>query len=189
MKLNHKKRHLSDDGFSFIELIVTMLISTIVIAAVAGFMSVALRYYDRTDAETTLQTESQVTELFLTELIQESTNHKLISAGEYREGITYAIKVERESGTSVVEMKGKQLWYANVTTGDSDAGMISTLLGKGMDGAFLAKNVEEFVVTPSNRPDVLTGENGLVQINLTFNVNDKIYKEMVTVSLRNKKKN
>lgn len=189
MKSNHKKKHLSDDGFSFMELIVTMLISTIVIAAVAGFMSIALRYYDSTDAETTLQTESQVTELFLTELMQESIHHRMIPSGEYRDGITYAIEVKRESGTSVVALKGKQLWYANVTESDSDANKINALLNKGMKGAFLAKYVEEFVVTPTVRPDVLTGENGLVQINLTFNVKDKIYKEMVTVSLRNKKKN
>ena len=66
MKKKMKKLHRSNKGFTLMELVVTMLVSSIVVAAVAGFLSMGLNYYRRTNAETTLQTESQVSELFLT---------------------------------------------------------------------------------------------------------------------------
>ena len=52
MKKRIKKLHRSNEGFSLMELIVTMLISSIVTAAVAGFLSMGLNYYRRTNAET-----------------------------------------------------------------------------------------------------------------------------------------
>ena len=72
MKKRIKKLHRSNEGFSLMELVVTMLISSLVTTAVAGFLSMGLNYYRRTKAEAALQTESQVAELFLTELFQES---------------------------------------------------------------------------------------------------------------------
>ena len=62
MKKRRKKLHRSNEGYTLVELIVTMLISSIVTLAVSGFLIMGIQYYNRTNAETTLQTESQVAE-------------------------------------------------------------------------------------------------------------------------------
>ena len=64
MKKLKRKLHLSDEGFSLMELIITMLVSAIVTAAAAGFLVAGVQFYNRANAETTIQKESQVAEFF-----------------------------------------------------------------------------------------------------------------------------
>ncbi|MBQ3028737.1 MAG: prepilin-type N-terminal cleavage/methylation domain-containing protein, partial [Lachnospiraceae bacterium] len=44
MKRLQTRRHLSNDGFSLMELIITVLISSIVTTAAVAFLSVGMRY-------------------------------------------------------------------------------------------------------------------------------------------------
>ncbi len=189
MKKLRKKLHLSDDGFSLMELIVTMLVSSIVIAATAGFLSAGMRYYQNANAETIVQTESQIAELFLTELLQESKDYKELSVAGT--DATYALMVKRAiSGTdvvSVVVLKDSQLWYADVTEG-TDAAMINAVITAGKANAFLADHVTQTDVIPDDW-STAAGNKGLLNLKLKFNVSGKTYTETATVSLRNISRN
>ncbi len=201
MKRLQTKRHLSNDGFSLMELIITVLISSIVTTAAVAFLSVGMRYYWNAGDETTLQTESQIAELFLTELFQEATDfHKLDAT--YPADMTYAFEVVREkSGTdcyAVVALKGTEIWYKELTTEEStktDAEKVAIIAGATKDTAFLAGNATELTLSETCWADamssggVVTGTEGLVKLDMTFHVNGREYKESTWISLRNTKRN
>lgn len=188
MKRQCKQKHLSDKGFSLVELIITMLISSIVTAAVAGFLTMGLRMYQNTDAETVLQTESQIAELFLTELLQESDNYEVIDSTSFSE-VSYAVKVIRGAKVSVVIINGNQLWYGDDITSTSDQERIQDVLDLGKSGAFLASNIQSLALDPITHSEAISSENGLVKIDYTFQVGSRQYIESAFVSLRNKARN
>ncbi len=194
MKKIRKKLHLSDEGFSLMELIVTMLVSAVVTAAAAGFLVAGFQFYNRANAEATLQKESQVAELFLTELIQESEDFRYVTTCP--SGVDSALIVDRNevksiSGVvveveSVVVRKGSQLWYGVAKKSDADDVKIATVAGMEKKDAFLADCITDFSVTPENKAGV---SNDLILITLGFEEGNKTYSGDATISLRNKKKN
>lgn len=190
MKKRMKKLYRSNEGFSLMELIVTMLISSIVTAAVVGFMTMGLNYYRRTNAETALQTESQVAELFLTELIQEAQYYRVINSCP--EGVDYALEVTRDNKKYIVVQKGTLLLYGMDETESSsdDTEKITGITSQDLNKVFLAKHVSDFSVTPEKKEDALsTVYNGLVRLGLQFSTDGKTYTGNQTVSLRNTVKN
>ena len=164
MKKRKRMLHLSDEGFSLMELVVTLLVSAVVTAAVAGFLSAGMRYYWNADHETKLQTESQITELFVTELIQESIDYKDLPAT----GVTKAYEIKRQGVTSVLILKEDQLWFSDVADGASDADKIQAVINKGKEGAFLAEHVTDFSITPATRGEALTTSKGVVFVDVSF---------------------
>lgn len=191
MKKRIKKLHHSNKGFSLMELIVTMLISSIVTAAVAGFLSMGLNYYRRTNAETALQTESQVTELFLTELLQESQAYEVLEAAACPAGVSFAVEVTRDDLLYIVAQKGNVLVYGKVVdqTEPSVTARIQSITDQGMDKVFLAQYVENLTIDPTIRTTAVSSQNGLVKLNVKYNVDGKTYFGKSTVSLRNTVKN
>ncbi len=190
MKKRMKQLHRSNKGYTLMELIVTMLISSIVTAAVAGFLSMGLNYYRRTNAETALQTESQVTELFLTELLQEAQDFKVHDSGDYPAGVNYVLEVVREGIPYIVARKGEVLVFGAADPAETDVtARIQAVTSKGMEEVFLARYVSFFAVTPTLRSTALDTQNGLVELDLEFNVDGKVYVGDATVSLRNTIKN
>lgn len=191
MKIKRKKLRHSNKGFTLVELLVTMLISSIVTMAVAGFLSMGLQYYNRANAETTLQTESQVAELFLTELLQESQdyNYKKVTSGSYPE-VESLLEVKRDDNVYVIVQNGKVLWFAKLDDPTiEDDEKIAFVLNKKYENAFLAKHVETFFVSPSARQTAIDERNGLVNLGLSFSIDKKNYTGDATVALRNTKRN
>lgn len=192
MKKLHRKLHLSDEGFSLMELIVTMLVSAIVTAAAAGFLVAGVQFYNRANAETTVQKESQVAELFLTEMIQESEEHRYVTTCPV--GVDSALIVDRneteiDASTgaeveleSIVVRKGSQLWYGTASKSDTDDVKIATVAAMPKNEAFLADCVKEFIV-------IEDPGNGLVQLIMEFEELNKTYNGSATIALRNKKRN
>ncbi len=190
MKKKRKKLHRSNEGFTLVEIIVTMLISSIVTMAVAGFLSMGVQYYRRTNAETALQTESQVAELFLTELLQESQDYKVLDSTKYPAGVTCALEVKREDMFYLTVKTGSTLLFAKLDDpAAADDAKINEVLGKGMEKAFLAKHVASFSVSPLERKDAFSLNNGLVNLGLGFSVDGKTYVGDATVALRNAVRN
>lgn len=182
MKKRIKKLHRSDEGYTLMELIVTMLVSSIVTAAVAGFLSMGLQYYRRTNAETALQTESQVAELFLTELLQEAEEYQIISPADYPDGVAYVLEVTRDGAPCIVARKGEYLVYGvEDTTIPDTKSRIQDVTDKGLNEVFLARYVDKFEIEPNS--------NGLIKLELEFKTDGKTYTGTQTVSLRNKVKN
>ncbi len=190
MKRRMKKLHHSNKGYTLMELIVTMLVSSIVTAAVAGFLSMGLNYYRRTNAETTLQTESQVAELFLTELLQESQDYKVFDSAKHPSGVSYACEVIRDGIPYIVAKKGDVLVFGAADAGETDETLrIQGVTSEGYDKVFLARYVDTFTVEPLNWTDAIGSQNGLVKLTLQFSIDGKIYTGNATVSIRNKVKN
>lgn len=191
MKKRIKKLHRSNKGFTLMELVVTMLVSSVVTAAVIGFMSMGLNYYKRTNMETALQTESQVAELFLTELFQEAQNYAYYEGSDCPAGVTCAAEVEREGNLYIVAQKGECLVYGKVEdpSETSITLRIQSVTDMSMEKAFLARYVDTFQVMPDTSESAITGNNGLVQLGLKFVADGRIYTGTQTVLLRNKVKN
>ena len=193
MKKKCKKLHLSNEGFSLMELIVTMLVSAVVTAAAAGFLVAGVQFYNRANAETIVQKESQVAELFITELIQEAVDYTYFPETACPSGVDSALKITRrdDSGNdviSIVARKGDMLWYAQADTSlPDDVSMISDVASKNKSVAFLADCVTYFNVLPDKKGDADT--NGLVQLILQFEEANKTYSSNAIIALRNKKRN
>lgn len=186
MKRIHRRLHLSDEGFSLMELVVTILVSAIVTAAATGFLVAGVQFYNRANAETTVQMESQVAELFITELIQESSAHEYVTscpAGVDSALILNRNEVDGEGNEleSIVIRKGSQLWYGTAKKDDPVATKIATVSGLTKDKAFLADCVKEFIVVDP--------ESGLVRLIMEFEESNKTYKSNTVIALRNKKRN
>lgn len=190
MKKKMKKLHRSNEGFTLMELIVTMLISSIVTAAVAGFLSMGLNYYRRANAETALQTESQVAELFLTELLQECQNYEVLGAGNYPAGVSYAVEITRDGIPYIVAKKGEMLVFGATDPGETNVTTrIQKVSGESMDKVFLARYVNLFNISPDKRESAISAQNGLVKLTMEFIADGKSYTGTQTVSLRNTIKN
>lgn len=191
MKKKRKRLRHSNKGFTLVELLVTMLISSIVTMAVAGFLSMGLQFYNKTNAETELQTESQVAELFLTELLQESEDYRAISVGEgHPDGVTYALEVKRGDSTYLTIKKGGVLLFAKLDEPEaSDLEKISEVISKEQENTFLAKHVTDFLVVPETRSKAIDEMGGLVNLQLSFSVSEKNYTGNATIALRNAVRN
>ncbi len=181
---------LGNDGLSLIELIVTILISSCVVAAAAGFLLLGLRQYQITEEETTLQRESQVTELFLTELFQEASDFEVIESGfPVGSGITGAVAVERNGTEYLVVHAGSELWYGEAV-GATRQEQLAAMVHVPKSEKFLADYVTSFQLygSGSTFTEIAEGD-GWLNIKVAFSMTRKQYTGNMVVALRNTKRN
>ncbi|MCH5272976.1 MAG: prepilin-type N-terminal cleavage/methylation domain-containing protein [Lachnospiraceae bacterium] len=179
---------ISDGGFSLIELIVTILISSVVIASALGFLTTGLKHYRNVNSETMLQMESQTAELFITELFQEATDFKMLDSTIDTE-ISYAVEVQREGKAYVLALIGDELWFSEVTAAGADGDKLNELKTNGRKKAFLAEYVTDFQIGSESFAKAVSENHGLVVVDLIFKIDDKEYYKNSLISLRNTKKN
>lgn len=191
MKRRRKKSRFSDSGASLIELIVTVLISSVVLLAVVGFLKTGLQHYRTVNSETMLQMESQVMELFVTELFQEASDFRVIDSAVYPAEVSYAVEVQRD-GVYILALTEDELWFSEVTAGETDSNKLNELKtqnGEGRSKAFLAKYVKGFGLNTESFAKAVSDYSGLVGVYVTFKVDEKEYYSNSLISLRNTKKN
>lgn len=191
MENNKKTMKSSNDGYSLVELIVTVLISSIIMIAVVGFLTTGLNHYRNVNAESVLQIESQAAELFVTELFQESTDFRVIDSAKYSGEIKYAVEVSREAKKFILAQKGEELWFSQVT-GTDDVQNLAELVDKGRAKAFLAKCIDSFEIGGLAGNDTfakVVANDGLLDLDLDFKMDKKEYSSHSMISLRNIKKN
>lgn len=175
-------------GYSLIELVVTILMSGIIVAAIAGFLTTGLKHYRVVSAETAVQMEAQVVELFVTELFQESQDyHEVTSVSS---GYDYAVGVKRDNKTYMLAKKGGELHFGEVSGAD-DAAQLASLASKGKSQTFLGQYVTAFGLDSdtASHSEARTNSNGLVYLELKFEVDGKTYDSSSKISLRNTNKN
>ncbi len=184
-----RTRGSSDSGYSLIELVVSILVSGIIVVAVVGFLTTGLNHYRRANAESTLQMESQLTEYFITELFQESTDYKTLDASTFGyPEVTYAVQIQRTSGTSILAKVGNELWFSAVDGGKTESEQMNELMAKGKAGAFLAGYVDTFFLQRTTFEDA-RNMNGLLGITIQFVVDGRSYMSLPQIKLRNMRKN
>ena len=120
----------NNEGFSLVELIVTILISSVVMLGVVGLLTTGLNLYKNVNAETRLQTEGQAACGRINELVQETLYMR-----------SYTIGDDKALVLMTGEESGNRYWYYVVW----DAGEKLLLLAK--------EAVEETGGVISNTPD------------------------------------
>lgn len=186
--MKKKMKKSENRGYSLIELVVTILISSVVMVAVVGFLSTGLRHYRNVNSETMLQMESQVAELFLTELFQESRDFHEIDASAYPIGVSYAAEITRDA-EYILLLKDGELLFSKVT-GGTDSERITNALSKDRSETFLAQYVKSIDIFGDNTTFAeVAGSHGLMSLNVEFEVDKKSYESNMLISLRNAKRN
>ena len=175
-------------GYSLIELVVTILMSGIIVAAIAGFLSTGLNHYRVVSAETEVQMEAQVVELFVTELFQESQDfHEVTTMSS---GYDYAVAIKRDNTTYMLAKKGDELHFGAVSGAD-DSAQLASLASQGKSQTFLGQYVTAFDLDSdtASHAGARANSNGLVYLELKFEVDGKTYDSSSKISLRNTNKN
>ena len=195
MEAKRKKGIASDDGFSLVELIVSILVSGVVMLAVMGFLTSGLRHYRNVNSEVLLQMESQMTELFVTELIQESSDFKMVGASERPTGVTAALEVQRGTDYFVLAQIGNELRFGQTTAGTTaerveeikDADRKTTFLAQYVTGFSLAAGRESFEEI-KNKVANYNDYYG-TSVTIEYQVDQKTYTSSSLIRLQNVERN
>lgn len=186
-----------NSGFTLIELIVSILVSSVVILSAVLFLSVCLTNYRDTAAETELMMESQIAVNLIREVVMEATEP--VETGECDDGAYYYIAVKTKGGLDgsdvsgssyyhlfVHDTKGKHLLYHKEASGGpvSAVGWIHTYLtANGMVDKselkqyFLADYVLDMEMNTDNAQ--------LPELTMQFDCSGRTHQTSETILIRN----
>lgn len=181
MKRIFKSMRANNQGFSLIEMIVTLLISGMVFATATLLLTTGLKQYEKVNTETVLQEESQIAQFYITELFQEAMAYNVVAEDDLPEGVSFAVEFQKESGWSVLALIGTELRYGSVEA-DSQAERVAELQAKNKKYTFLAKSVADVTLMEDST-------YGYIFIRYDFAMLDKGYTSSSIVKLRNGKIN
>ena len=177
----------SNQGFSLVELIVTLMISSIIVLAIGGFLSVAIRAYQSTNSEVAVQLEAQIATNQMTELLREAKSYEF-EENYIIDGIGYPvlkINVSDETGNYryylLLHETEQLLLYQRVKMEDvvDEETNLRALLANPY--AVLAKYITHISISPLS---LTTATNQLVQITVTLDCKGKEYISNSNVSRR-----
>lgn len=200
----------SNKGYSLIELVVTVLISSMIMASAVLFLSLGLNKYKSIDAEEILQTESQAAEFYLTEIFQEAEDFEKATVIPEGYGINAAVQVriqtnkkkngEYEDKHILIVWKDDNMLYVfpfstNEASPGCDANNSIDLWKEYFvkETHFLAQYVTKFDITTDCYEDAVDPYSnplpGMVQLQLGFEVMGRKYSSSPLITLRNKQIN
>lgn len=189
MEAKEQKRMASNGGYSLVELIVTVLITGVVMLAVTGFLSSGLRHFRNVNSESLLQMESQMTELFVTELIQEATDFRTVET--LPSGVTAALEVEKGSEYYILALVGDELRFGTPTAGTTVEEKVANVKNQDRSKTFLADYVTSFSLSPDGESfdeaeaNVYAG----TMVTIGYQVDQKSYTSSSLIMLRNVERN
>ena len=190
----------SNNGFTLIELIVSVLVSSVIILSAILFFSLALNQYRSTAEETDLMMESQIAVNMVKEVVMEAKETVRSQSFNYG-GITYPyIAVRTGSGADVdgntgveeyehlflLDPVGKVLLYCRQAAGgvSSPESLIQNVFfqdglidKEDMKQYFLADHLEDMSLDTANPQ--------LVCLDMIFNLNGRNYDTSETILIRN----
>lgn len=197
--VKRQHRHWKENtnkGYSLIELIVTLLVSSIVLLAVGTFMNIAIKSYRSTNAEVTLQMEAQAALNMIEDIIVESKEMKYYPSFSYN-GTSYQILVMTSQSnqeyfyyTILLDPNGHRLLLKKESSvsnsfSASDIEKINTTVETCLsdpESYLLANYVTSMVVSPSS---AFAPEEAFVSTVLTLSLNGKNFTTSGNISLRN----
>lgn len=172
-------------GFSLIETLVTILVSSFVFASASLMLTIGLKSYEKINTEVVLQSESQYAEHFVTELFQEASSYKEIATGSLPTGVKEAIQVVRGTETCMLVLTDKgQLLYGIIDAGEdgslpAESEQVSQVVNRERYKTYLAKNLSTLTFSPSPEDKVVTLE-------FKFALLGKSYNSVAIIKLRNR---
>lgn len=190
----------SNKGLTLIELIVSILVSSIVILSAIMFFSLALTQYRNAAEETDLMMESQIAVNIIKEVVMEAKEP--VEAGSYTEGAVSYPYIAVKTGSSVnpdgtagaeeyyhlfvLDIAGGVLLYhreAGGGPGSAENAIRSTVLADGMINKtdlkqyFLAEHVQGMSMDNTNPQ--------LLRLSMEFVYNGRTYLTEETILVRN----
>lgn len=189
MEAKKQKCMASNGGYSLVELIVTVLITGVVMLAITGFLSSGLRHFRNVNSESLLQMESQMTELFVTELIQEATDFRMVDS--LPSGVSAALEVERGTEYYILALVGNELRFGTPTDGATVTEKVANVAAQSRKETFLAQYVTDF----SLNSDVDTFDEAKefiyagTFVTIEYQVDQKTYTSSSLIKLQNVERN
>lgn len=195
-KFNRKKNNM---GFSLVELIVSLLISSIVIATIVFFVATGLSSYQKASTETTLQMEAQTASNQITDLLLEAKTYSYFSEPDILGNIQQILVI-------VIDSEGKEYYYVIATNekvkkillcktekteemtydlkSEADKIIEENDMFSSANKYLLANHVTSMTVEPSKPFDDIT-LNQLVHIIIELELHGKNFTTTNSVTMRN----
>ncbi len=183
-----------NDGFSLVELIVSMLVSMLVISSVVLFITVAMNFYRSTNEELKLQMESQIAMNLIADIVIETKSDVIMNYITI-DGYNYPVL---DINTGVFDsVSATTINYHHIIVYDSNTNRLlydkyqetagvtfvledevrNNILGEGnLKKVFLADYVTGLNVTQSG---------ALIQITIDFANGDNTYHATQNINMRN----
>ena len=199
-----KNMKINDEGFSLVELIVSVLITGILMVAVGMFMSTSRNAYQSVSTSARLQEESMTVERVLSEYIMEAQKYGK-DLGETVSGKVvdiYWVKTRPVEGTSstpkvyffVYDSNEKTLRYYEGSEGDVDEASGSITAGginhlaTGVFGANAKYSLVASYVDSITEKKIVKKDDGtdFICLELQYSYLDRTYTDNLTVVTRNK---
>ncbi len=191
MEAKKHKVLASNGGYSLVELIVTILISGVVMLAVMGFLTSGLNHFRNVNSESLLQMESQMTELFVTELIQEATDYRTVAGTDLPSGVTAALEIERGTEYYILALVGNELRFGTPTDGTTVTEKVANVAAQSRNSTFLAQYVTNFYLS-SGSETFENAKNNFYQgtlVTIEYQVDQKSYTSASLIKLQNIQRN
>lgn len=192
MKLKKGKKH-NNKGFTLIEVLVALAVSSVVITIVIAFISQGSRFYKTQSNTINLQNELQETSNVITDTLQEATYLSIISDSKNLEVYTgsYDIKEGKKLFTSD---KGSSRYILRDGTGIYvfDKADLNYVTEKDKPGYRYSDNIEAITISVSDKCKTKVGESEVITQPVMLDVyikvthNDTSRFENKTITLRNK---
>ncbi len=190
----------NNQGFTLIELIVTMLVSTMVMGSVVLFISVAMNQYRNTGDELNLQMESQIAMNLVGDIIIETQN--AVSTTEFSfveaDGAVHTYKVINMLARSTAEDSTENLMYNNLIVLDNynrrllfyKVQQIDELTGTNLENVIRTKvtgadNLQKVFLADYATDLSVTTTKNLVTLAITFENNGHVYQATSSIYIRN----
>lgn len=180
----------NDKGFTLIELIVSMVISSIVIGAMIIFMSTVSKSFMNQENEITLQSEAQVILNQIRECVLSGNNVKYDDA--YHVLYIYHSDGNEATTTDAVQIlwfndSDKNMYLYDTTIAGKEGIKNNILAGVVSKEHWLGEHVSGFSATPISFTYDSTGKSStILTVNITMKHNNSNFVASEDIKLRNK---
>lgn len=195
MELRTGKKH-NNKGFTLIEVLVALAVSSVVITIVIAFISQGSRFYKTQSNTINLQNELQETSNVITDALQEATYLSITpdSKNKKLEVYTGSYEKTKEGKKLFTSVKGSSRYILRDGTGiyvfdKADTGYITE---KDKPGYRYSNNIEEITVNINDKCKTKVGNSKVITQPVMLDVyikvthNDTSRFENKTITLRNK---
>lgn len=181
-------RKLNSRGYSLIELIIAMLVTSIVMLAVISFVTTAINSYRNTNAEASIQIEAQVASNTIGDIIISATDCQFIETAV--SGTPSKLLAVRNGNNCCIVMLDENASKLRLKKVDIDDAVLDEVSGKidakaTAEKFFMAGNDKMLLADYATDMDIFDIDTPLVQVKLSFAFDGKSYTGNYMINRRN----